>query len=116
MPGGATLYVASVAKTPEGVANARATLSRTARQYRVPALMVNSVGTCEGKLAGGTRQIIDDLATRAAQPLLPLSLAVGGGCGHREGQQHQRSHHATNSRSSSHRRLPGSNFPVWHVR
>ncbi|MEM8998599.1 MAG: carbon-nitrogen hydrolase family protein, partial [Acidobacteriota bacterium] len=56
---GASVYLASVAKTLRGVVGARDTLSETARQHRVPALMVNSVGTCEGKKAGGGSMVID---------------------------------------------------------
>lgn len=59
LAGGATLYLASVAKTPNGVVEARATLCETARKHGVPALMVNSVGTCEGKTAGGCSMAID---------------------------------------------------------
>jgi predicted amidohydrolase len=50
---GAEVYVASVAKTAEGVREAEQQLARLAREHRVPALLVNSVGTCEGKPAGG---------------------------------------------------------------
>ena len=53
MAGDPAVYVASVAKTPGGVSDAYATLSETARRHGVPALMVNSVGTCEGQRAGG---------------------------------------------------------------
>lgn len=56
---GAEIYLASVAKTPHGVTAARASLSETARRHRVPALMVNSVGTCEGAPAGGGSMVID---------------------------------------------------------
>ena len=56
---GAAVYLASVAKTPAGVAAARATLAETARRHGVPALMVNSVGTCEGERAGGGSLVID---------------------------------------------------------
>lgn len=57
--GGAALYLASVAKTVRGVAGARATLAETARRHRLPALMVNAVGTCEGKRAGGGTMAVD---------------------------------------------------------
>ena len=67
LAGGAALYLATVAKTAGGVAEARATLSRTARQYRVPVLMVNSVGTCEGKSAGGGSMVIDHLGSVTAR-------------------------------------------------
>ena len=55
---GAAVYVASVAKTPRGVTAARAALSETARRHRIPALMANSVGTCEGEPAGGGSMVI----------------------------------------------------------
>lgn len=47
------IYLASVAKTSSGVAAAEATLTATARRYRIPVLLVNAVGACEGKSAGG---------------------------------------------------------------
>jgi predicted amidohydrolase len=56
---GAGLLLASVAKTPEGVADARTTLERISRRYDIPALMVNSVGTCEGRESGGSSMAID---------------------------------------------------------
>ena len=56
---GVDLYLASVAKTPRGVAEARATLAKTARRLGVPALLVNSVGTCEGEPAGGGSFALD---------------------------------------------------------
>lgn len=59
MAEGATLYLASVAKTRSSIAEARTVLSETARRYGVPALMVNSVGTCEGKPSGGGSMAID---------------------------------------------------------
>ncbi len=60
LAGGAELYLASVAKTARGAAEAKRLLCQTARQHGVPALMVNSVGTCEGKEAGGRSMAIDD--------------------------------------------------------
>ena len=59
LAGGATLYLASVAKTPNGVAEPCVTLCGTARKHGVPAVMVNSVGTCEGRTAGGCSMAID---------------------------------------------------------
>lgn len=61
------LYLASVAKTPGGVATARSTLAETARRHRVPALMVNSVGMCEGQAAGGGSVAIDPRGRVLAQ-------------------------------------------------
>ena len=57
--GGAAVYLASVAKTPRGVEAARAALAATARRHGVPALLVNSVGTCEGVPAGGGSFALD---------------------------------------------------------
>lgn len=64
---GAELYLASVAKTHDGVAAARTSLSATARTYQIPALMVNCVGTCEGKVAGGGSMVIDGAGRLVAQ-------------------------------------------------
>jgi predicted amidohydrolase len=64
---GVGLYLASVAKTAEGVAAARASLSATARRYTIPVLMVNCVGTCEGKAAGGGSMVIDEAGRLVAQ-------------------------------------------------
>ena len=61
------LYLASVAKTPGGVAASRSTLSGIARTYGVPVLMVNSVGTCEGKAAGGGSMVIGRTGRLLAQ-------------------------------------------------
>ena len=56
---GAEVYLATVAKTPGGVAAARARLAETARRHGLPALLVNSVGTCEGERAGGGSFALD---------------------------------------------------------
>lgn len=56
---GMEVYVASVAKTVPGIAAARERLADKAREYAVPVLAVNSVGTCEGQPAGGNSMIID---------------------------------------------------------
>lgn len=50
---GMEIYLASVAKTVAGIAAARERLRLKAREYGVPVLVVNSVGSCEGKQAGG---------------------------------------------------------------
>lgn len=52
------VYAASVAKTADGIAAARERLGNKAREYGVPVLVVNSVGTCEGKQAGGRSMVI----------------------------------------------------------
>jgi predicted amidohydrolase len=64
---GIHLYLASVAKTSSGVAEARTCLSTKARYYHIPILMVNCVGTCEGKVAGGGSMVIDDTGEVIAQ-------------------------------------------------
>ncbi len=61
------LYLASVAKTADGVSASLSTLSEVARRYEVPVLMVNSVGTCEGKVAGGGSLVIDRTGRLLAQ-------------------------------------------------
>jgi predicted amidohydrolase len=61
------VYLASVAKTAPGVAAARATLTKTAQNYHIPTLMVNSVGTCEGAPAGGGSLVIDRSGALLAQ-------------------------------------------------
>jgi len=50
---GMEVYVASVAKTANGIAAARERLRLKARAFGLPVLVVNSVGSCEGKPAGG---------------------------------------------------------------
>jgi predicted amidohydrolase len=56
---GMQAYLASAAKTVAGIAAARERLSIKAGEYGIPVLMVNSVGTCEGKPAGGNSMVID---------------------------------------------------------
>jgi predicted amidohydrolase len=52
---GATIYVASVAKSARGVANAEAHYPSVARRHSLPVLMANCVGACEGfEAAGGS--------------------------------------------------------------
>jgi predicted amidohydrolase len=65
--GGAALYLASVAKTPVGVTKTQTLLSETARKYGIPALMVNSVGTCDGKPSGGGSMAMDRSGRLLAQ-------------------------------------------------
>jgi predicted amidohydrolase len=55
---GMDVYLASVAKTPVGIKEARARMSIQANRFRVPVMVVNSVGTCEGKTAGGGSMVI----------------------------------------------------------
>jgi predicted amidohydrolase len=51
--GSMEVLLATVAKTADGMDRARQNLSAKARQFHVPILVANSVGTCEGKVAGG---------------------------------------------------------------
>lgn len=50
---GAKLYLASVAKTAEGVNKATGRLAAIAKQYSMTALMVNCIGPCDGVICGG---------------------------------------------------------------
>jgi predicted amidohydrolase len=50
---GAKIYVASVAKTVDGIEKAFGTLAATAKKYSMVVLVSNCVGECEGKEAGG---------------------------------------------------------------
>ena len=56
---GIDLYLASVAKTRDGMVKAEKALSTKAKRYQVPILVVSCVGTCEGKDAGGGSMAID---------------------------------------------------------
>lgn len=56
---GVEVYLASAAKTADGVTAAQASLAETSRRHALPALLVNSVGTCEGKEAGGRSFALD---------------------------------------------------------
>jgi predicted amidohydrolase len=55
---GMEALLASVAKTADGMVQARPWLSVKARQFGIPILVANSVGTCEGKVAGGSSMVI----------------------------------------------------------
>ncbi|MES2388079.1 MAG: carbon-nitrogen hydrolase family protein [Bacteroidota bacterium] len=50
---GAEIYVASVAKSSEGLKRAFVTLAETARKYRIPVLLANSIGPSDDFIAGG---------------------------------------------------------------
>lgn len=54
---GADLYIASVAKSREGVEKAAGHLSGIARTYSMTVLMANSVGLCDHFMAGGQSAI-----------------------------------------------------------
>jgi predicted amidohydrolase len=55
---GMEVLLASVAKTAGGMDQARQRLTAKAGQYGIPSLVANSVGTCEGKVAGGNSMAI----------------------------------------------------------
>ena len=54
---GAEIYIASVAKTADGIEKASETLATTAKKYSMIVLVSNCVGDCEGKQAGGRSAI-----------------------------------------------------------
>jgi predicted amidohydrolase len=54
---GADIYIASVAKTVDGVNKAMDTLSDIAKKYSMTMLLSNCVGECEGKEAGGRSSV-----------------------------------------------------------
>ncbi|MEO1211045.1 MAG: carbon-nitrogen hydrolase family protein [Cyanobacteria bacterium J06638_20] len=60
------IYLASVAKTVAGITSAKERLSVKAKEFNVPILIVNSIGTCEGKEAGGGSAIIESDGTVVA--------------------------------------------------
>ncbi|MEW4490873.1 carbon-nitrogen hydrolase family protein [Thalassoglobus sp. JC818] len=57
---GATIYVASVAKTPEGVCKAEDTLARYAREYKSPVAMANYACETGGFPTGGRSAVWDE--------------------------------------------------------
>jgi predicted amidohydrolase len=56
---GAKIYLASVAKTVEGMTKAIDTLADIAKKYSMTVLVSNCVGECEGKTAGGRSSVWD---------------------------------------------------------
>lgn len=54
---GANVYLSSVVKTPAGVEKAIPVLADTARKYRMPALMSNSIGFCDNAVCGGKTSV-----------------------------------------------------------
>jgi predicted amidohydrolase len=57
---GAKVYIASVAKTADGVKKARQCLSNIASQYSMTVLMSNSIGYCDNFESAGTTSIWND--------------------------------------------------------
>jgi predicted amidohydrolase len=64
---GAKIYVASVAKTKEGVERAVKRLSEIASSYSMPALMSNCVGVCGGSVCVGRSSVWDSRGRLLAQ-------------------------------------------------
>lgn len=56
---GATIYIASVAKTKQGITSAHETLSQIAKDYSMTVLMCNAVGECEEGLCTGGSAVWD---------------------------------------------------------
>jgi predicted amidohydrolase len=64
---GARIYLASVAKTVNGVANASKTLSGIASKYSMTVLMCNCVGYCDNFQAAGKTAIWNEKGSLVAQ-------------------------------------------------
>jgi predicted amidohydrolase len=64
---GATLYVASVAKSAKGVAKADAHYASIARRHSLPVLMANCVGPCDDFEAAGSSAIWNARGERVAR-------------------------------------------------
>jgi predicted amidohydrolase len=64
---GAEIYIASVAKSAEGVQKAIKTLSGTARKYSMTVLMSNCAGLCDGVQCAGQTSIWDKGGLLAGQ-------------------------------------------------
>jgi predicted amidohydrolase len=57
---GAKIYIASVAKTEDGIERACVTLAGIARKYSMTVLMSNSVGPCDNFVAAGRTSVWND--------------------------------------------------------
>lgn len=64
---GANLYLASVAKSQQGVDKAIAYFPQIARKYAMPVLMVNCIGPCDDFEAAGQSTIWSKEGTMIAQ-------------------------------------------------
>jgi predicted amidohydrolase len=64
---GAEIYIASVAKTVNGVENAVKSLSEIANKYSMTVLMSNCVGQCDGSECGGKTSIWNNKGLLVAQ-------------------------------------------------
>ena len=81
---GAEVYVASVAKTSDGVQKARERLEQVAIDFNIPVLMCNAVGEADGMVCGGgsfaispTGGVIAQL-DRSNEGLLLMDVSVDG--------------------------------------
>ncbi len=57
MNAGAEIYLASVAKTAEGVESASRTLGETAKRYQIPAIMCNAIGPADNFINAGSSAV-----------------------------------------------------------
>lgn len=64
---GATIYLASVAKSQKGIDKAAQHYPAIAQQYQMPVLMVNSVGFCDNFMSAGQSAIWDKTGKLLAQ-------------------------------------------------
>ncbi|MBO0947702.1 carbon-nitrogen hydrolase family protein [Fibrella forsythiae] len=64
---GATVYIASVAKSVRGVDKALSRLSDIASTYAIPVLMANCVGEADGELCAGSSSIWNKYGERIGQ-------------------------------------------------
>lgn len=64
---GASIYMASVAKTGLGVDKAEIRLSEIARQYSIPVMMSNCIGFCDHFLAAGRSSVWNKEGERLGQ-------------------------------------------------
>jgi predicted amidohydrolase len=63
---GASIYLASVAKTHSGVIKAHTRLAEIAREYRMTVFMANCVGPCEDTVGGGQSAVWNAQGERLA--------------------------------------------------
>jgi predicted amidohydrolase len=64
---GAEIYLASVAKTTNGVENAFQSLAEIASKYSIPVLMSNCVGNCDGEICCGKSAVWNSAGILLAQ-------------------------------------------------
>jgi predicted amidohydrolase len=64
---GASIYMASVAKTGLGIDMAEIRLSEIARQYSIPVMMSNCIGFCDHFLAAGRSSVWNKEGERLGQ-------------------------------------------------